>query len=82
VLGSNGTEKALKLSAGSLLGHLGRVSERPKLSALNRIGQSERVRSARILMSGGQPAVAETGGTMKDCGFAKEVKRNGREKSL
>jgi hypothetical protein len=48
VLGSNGTENALKLSGDSLLGRLGRVSERPKLPALDRVGQRERIPTEQV----------------------------------
>jgi hypothetical protein len=36
MLGSSGTENALKVLGGSLIGRLGRVSEWPKLPALDR----------------------------------------------
>ena len=38
-VGSNRTEDALKNLGGGLLGRLRRVSERPKVSALDRVGQ-------------------------------------------
>jgi hypothetical protein len=41
VLESNGAENALKVSDGSLLGRLGRVSKWLKLTAPDRVGQRE-----------------------------------------
>src|SRR2546430_405523 len=48
VLGSNGTENALKVSSSSLVGRLGRVSQRSQLPALNRIGQREGIPTQQV----------------------------------
>ena len=48
MLGSNGTENALKGLGGGLLGRLGRVSEWPKVSALDRVGQRERIPTEQV----------------------------------